>query len=331
MTDPRSNVPDVSVVIVSYETRELTAACVRSIRTWSGDLDVEIIVVDNCSTDGTSAALRSEFPQVTVIDAPVNGGFAYGNALGTRASTGRRILYLNPDSEIFAETLPAAIAALDSDPRLGMIGARVLLPDGSDQGAVIRFPSFRAMAANILVPASWQERSRLFGDRRYASLSPDLAHRVDAVCGCFMFARAEMVEQVGGMDPRFFLYGEEVEWARRIRRAGWEIAYRPEVRVMHIGGASSDHLTVFKAREMTRGQLLYFTLAEGPARARIAAALMVLRDLVRLPAALVMTGRSGAGRSGAGERLRAVLARLALAARSVISPPRGQPLPPGLD
>lgn len=326
MTDPRTSVPDVSVVIVSYETRELTAACVRSIMAWSGDLDVEIIVVDNCSTDGTSAALRSEFPEITVIDAPVNGGFAYGNALGTRASSGRHILYLNPDSEIFAETLPAAIAALDREPRLGMIGARVLTPDGGDQNAMIRFPSFRAMAANVVLPASYQERSALFGDRRYASADPALSHKVDAVCGCFMFARREMVEQVGGMDPRFFLYGEEVEWARRIRRAGWEIAYRPEVRVMHIGGASSDHLTVFKAREMTRGQLLYFTLAEGPARARIAAALMVLRDLVRLPAALAM-----AGRRGAGERLRAVLARLALAARSVLSPPRGQPLPPGLD
>lgn len=322
MTPAQGEDPDISVIIVSYETRDLTDACVASVKRHAGGLRVEIIVVDNCSTDGTAAALRAAHPDIAVISSPVNGGFAYGNALGLAVARGAMILVLNPDTELRPDTLERAVAALRADPRLGVVGALVELPDGTIQNSTIRFPSLRALAFNVALPARLQRRLPWAGDQRYASLDRSRPQRLDAVSGCFMLVKREVVDSVGGFDTRFFIYGEEVEWCRRIRRAGWEIEYRPDVRILHHGGASTSHMTVWKAREMMRGQLLYFALVHGRGKARLAALLMLVRDLVRLPLALV-----GALSASGRERLRAVLARLALGGRSLLSPPRGQSLP----
>lgn len=316
------HIPDISVIIVSYETRDLTDACVRSVKRHAAGFRVEAIVVDNCSTDGTATALRAAHPDIVVISAPINGGFAYGNALGMAVARGRMLLVLNPDTELRPDTLERAVGALQADPRLGVVGALVELPDGTIQNSTIRFPSLRALAFNVALPARLQRRLPWAGDQRYASLDRSRPQRLDAVSGCFMLVKREVVETVGGFDTRFFIYGEEVEWCRRIRRGGWEIEYRPEVRILHHGGASTNHMTVWKAREMMRGQLLYFALTHGRGKARLAALLMLLRDLVRLPLAL-----AGAATAAGRERARAVLARLSLGFRSLLSPPRGQSLP----
>ncbi len=314
--------PDISVVIVSYRTPELVCECVHSVRRSAGRFNVQIVIVDNDSQDGTVDLLRQRLPRETIIASPENGGFARGNELGFRQAVGRRILLLNPDAEVHAETLRNAVAALDADPRIGVIGAKVRLPDGRYQSSMIRFYSLRALLFSIFLPVGLGRRLAWAGDTRYASRDPDRPQDVDAVAGGFMLIRREVLEQVGGLDPRFFMYGEEVEWCHRIRRAGWRIVYRPDVTMLHHGGASTSHRTVWKAREMMRGQLLYFAIVHGSGTARAAAALMIMRDLVRLPVALVLSVR----RSGR-ERLRATLARLKLGISGVISPPRGQQTP----
>ena len=311
---------DISVVVVNYRTARETSACVNSLKRHPDGFSLQIIVVDNASGDGSVEFLRAAHPDITVIAAPENGGFAYGNAVGFAEAEAPLILLLNPDAEVYEGTLKSAVAELGRTEEIGMVGARVSLPDGRTQSSVIRFPSLAAQAWSVFVPNRIRRTNPVFGDPRYASLDLSQAQDVDAVAGCFMLVRREVLEQVGGLDTRFFMYGEEVDWCRRIRAGGWGIRYCPDAHIAHLGGASSSHLTVWKAREMMRGQLLYHRLADGPAAARIAAALMIVRDLVRVPPAGLSALRSNAGR----ERLAALRARLALGLKSLLSPPKGQ-------
>ncbi len=280
----RGNVThDISVVIVSYNTREMTLACVRSIFEHSDEFAVEIIVVDNQSSDGSGSALRAEFPEITVIDSPTNGGFAFGNTIGVEQASGRHILLLNPDAEIYAETLPAAMRHMSESPMTGIMGSRVWLDDGTQQSSMMRFLTLRQFAYNLVVSNTLQRKIPMLGDTRYASLPKDLAHKVDSVSGCFMFVRREVFEAIGGLDTRFFMYGEEIEWCHRAKRAGWDVVYNPDAEILHHGAASTAHMSEWKAVEMTRGQILFFRLTRGSLVAWLAAILMALRDFIRAP------------------------------------------------
>ena len=315
---------DISVVIVSYNTREMTLACVESVKRHAEGLGIQVVVVDNCSSDGSSQALRSHHPDITVIDAPANHGFAQGNVLGFRHCLGRYILLLNPDAEIYPQTLLNAVRYMDEHKQVGVVGARVFLPDGSQQSSMIRFPNLWSSFSNIFLPVSTVRRTRLAGDTRYAGFSNESINSVDAVSGCFMLTRRSVIEQVGSLDNRFFMYGEELEWCWRIRNAGWDIVYHPDVRILHHGGASTRNLNSWKAVEMMRGQLLFFRLCRGKTAAYVAALMMVARDLLRIwPLALIAIIRRNRS-----EDLRAVVARLLFGLKSLFRPPSGQVVKP---
>ncbi|MHA7820214.1 MAG: glycosyltransferase family 2 protein [Erythrobacter sp.] len=274
---------DISVVIVSYNTRDMTLECVASVLDDAGELAVEIIVVDNQSNDGSSAALRERFPGISVIDSPANGGFAYGNAIGFEQSHGRFVLLLNPDTRLHKGALQASIEHMAANPKTGIMGARVWLDDGSQQSSAMRFLTLKQFAINLFVSNQVQRRHAILGDTRYASLSFDETHRVDSVSGCYMFVRREVIGDIGALDTRFFMYGEETEWCHRARRAGWDVVYNPKVEILHHGAASTAHLSEWKAIEMTRGQLLFLRFTRGSLVAWLAALLMTLRDLLRAP------------------------------------------------
>jgi len=309
---------DLSVVVVSYNTREMTLACVRSVLEHKGALSVEVIVVDNQSSDGSSAALRDAFPDITVIDAPANGGFAYGNAIGFEQAHGRYVLLLNPDTQVYAGGLEDSIAYMEENPQTAIMGPLVRLEDGSQQSSMIRFLSLTALASSIVIPNRWLRKTTWFGDIRYADHSRAEVNRVDAVSGCFMMVRREVLAKVGGLDTRFFMYGEETEWCHRIRAVRWEIEYNPAVEILHHGAASTEHMSAWKAVEMARGQLLFLRFTRGAGIAWFAALLMTLRDLLRAPAfiALALVGRA--------KRAETWWARLRFVLKSLISLPKGQ-------
>ncbi len=274
---------DISVIIVSYNTREMTMACVRSVLEHKAALKVQIIVVDNRSSDGSSQALRDAFPEIMVIDSPANGGFAYGNAIGFEQALGEYILLLNPDTQIFEGGLQACIAHMDSNPKTGILGPRVRLENGDQQSSMIRFLSLTQLFWIIFMPSIWMRKTSLFGDLRYADLSRDAINNVDAVSGCFMFARRAVLEEVGSLDTRFFMYGEEAEWCARTGKAGWDIVYNPHIEILHHGAASTAHMSEWKAIEMTRGHILFLRFTRGAGVAWLGTLLMTLRDMVRIP------------------------------------------------
>jgi len=284
---------DISVVIVSYNTREMTMACVASVLEHKGDLSIEIIVVDNQSNDGSAAALREAFPAITVIDSPANGGFAYGNGIGFEQAHGRFVLLLNPDTQVYAGGLSQCVAFLEAHPKVGIMGPRVRLEDGTQQSSMMRFLGLTQFFFIIFLPSLWLRKTAWFGDLRYARLSRDAVNSVDAVSGCFMFARRAVIEEAGGLDTRFFMYGEEAEWCFRARRAGWDIVYNPGVEILHHGAASTAHMSEWKAVEMTRGHILFLRFTRGAFVAWLGTLLMATRDLVRAPFHGVMAVMKG--------------------------------------
>lgn len=275
------NPPAVSVVIVSYNTREMTTRAVQALLKSREASSLQIIVVDNASRDETTEHLRETFPSITVIKSP-NEGFAAGNNKGFELCRGKYFLVLNPDTEVREDTITSCVTYLERHVDVGALGCRVVHPNGELDPTIFRFPSLAQVFFNIFVPHGIMERSRLFGDPRYSTLRKDEVNDVDVIAGCYMLVRREVIENIGGMDERFFVYSEEVEWCRRIRNAGWKIRYFPFAEVLHHGGGSTQGLSEWMAIEVAKGQLLYFRISKGASTARIAASMMVVRDALRL-------------------------------------------------
>ena len=241
---------DLAIVIVNYNTKELLRACLRSVYASEGDFSYHVTVVDNASQDGSIDMVREEFPQARAIAAPINGGFAYANNIGLRTygfgqgkpldALPRYALLLNPDTEVPPTALADMVALMDARPELGAAGPRLILPDGSlDKACRRAFPSpmsfvYRGLGLSKLFP----EHPR-FGQYNLTYLPEDQESEVDSVVGAFMMVRREALEAVGLLDEAFFMYGEDLDWAYRIKQAGWKIWYYPKVTVYHHKGAAS--------------------------------------------------------------------------------------------
>lgn len=241
---------DLAIVIVNYNTRDLLRACLRSVYASEGDFSLHVTVVDNHSSDGSVAMVQEAFPQARVIAAPRNGGFAYANNIGLRAygfaqgqppeTLPRYALLLNPDTETPPTALAEMLALMDARPELGAAGPRLILPDGSlDKACRRAFPSpmsfvYRGLGLSKLFP-----HHPRFGQYNLSFLPEDQETEVDSVVGAFMLVRREALEITGLLDESFFMYGEDLDWAFRIKQAGWKIWYYPHVTVYHHKGAAS--------------------------------------------------------------------------------------------
>ncbi len=251
--------PECSIVIVSWNVGDLLCACLRSLPAAAGsDLATEVIVVDNASTDGTPARVRAEFPTVRLLAETRNHGYARGNNLGIAAARGRTVLLLNPDTEMRPGALIHLLAYLDAHPACGLVGPRLLNADGSSQSSRRRFPTpGTALIESTPLQAHFPDCPPL---RRYyvRDRSDDVAQEVDWVTGACMLARRRALAAVGGFDPGYFMYSEELDLCRRLQRAGWRIGYMPDAVVVHHGGQSSDQNVPERHVRFQRAKLRYF-------------------------------------------------------------------------
>lgn len=231
--------PDVSVVIVSFNTRDLLRECLLSLADQASGVRYETIVVDNASRDGSADMIAAEFPEVRLIRSPVNLGFAAANNRGFAIAQGRYIVLLNSDAFLRPGALPRAVAYMDSDPKIGLGGARLIGRDDSWQPSARLFPSPLNDLLALSGLAAKFPHSRFLGrvDRTWAD--PGEPAAVDWVPGAFSITRRSVLQQVGDFDEAFFLYYEEVDLCRRIKAAGYTVNYWPEVVVVHLGGESS--------------------------------------------------------------------------------------------
>lgn len=257
------------VVIVNYNTRDLLAACLRSL--FDGGLEgvaaPRVIVVDNASTDGSAAHVRQAFAAVEVIESGGNVGYAAANNRALVAAgfgPGRdvaplpHVLLLNPDTIVPRGAVAALLACLEAEPDLGVVGPKLLLADGTLDRACRRgFPTPAVSFYRFSGLARAFPHSPRFGRYNMTFLDDDAPADVDSVVGACMLVRGAAVAQVGLLDERFWMYGEDLDWALRIRRAGWRVGYRPQVIVHHVKRAASRHSPRAR-REFTRAMWLFY-------------------------------------------------------------------------
>jgi GT2 family glycosyltransferase len=248
----------LSIVIVNYNTERLLRGCLESVYAGANGTPLDIWVVDNNSHDGSVAMVKSLFPAVRTIENGANVGFSRANNLVVSQSRSDYILLLNPDTLILDDAIERMVRFLDAHPQAGIAGCKVLNADGTLQLACRRsIPTpevafYRLTGLSKLFP-----HSRTLAKYNMTYRSPDETQEVDAVSGAFLMIRRQVVEQIGLLDERFFMYGEELDWCLRARRAGWAVMYCPDARIVHYKGESTKYNSRKAAVEFYRAMYLF--------------------------------------------------------------------------
>lgn len=233
--------PELSIVIVSYKVRERLRACLESLRQVESDGPTfEVVVVDNASGDGTCEILPEAFPEVVFLPMDRNLGFSIACNRGAQHSSGRRILFLNPDTVVFPDTLKTVCAFLDEHPKAGIVGCRILDGEGRLQLACRRSIPTLGVALSRLSGLSFLfPKSRRFGKYNLTYLDPAESTEVEAVSGSFLLITREACDEVGGFDEDYFLYAEDLDLCLRVARTGREVWYCGKTSIVHHKGQSA--------------------------------------------------------------------------------------------
>jgi len=283
---------DLSIILVSYNTADLLAQCLERLRAAAPALQREIIVVDNASHDRSAELIRTQHPECRLIENRENLGFGRANNQALHAASGRYVLLVNPDVLVEPDSIAKTVAYMEAHPACGILGVRLVGPDGRLQPSARYFPT----PWNVFLQRAGLERF-FKGTRTIDEPGWDHAsvRHCDWVPGCFYLVRKALIDQVGLFDPRFFLYYEEVDHCRAAKKAGWEVVFYPGTSAVHLQGQSalhegefthSGHAEIIELR--TESELLYFRKNHGIAGmlmhlllASLAAAILVLKRLLK--------------------------------------------------
>ncbi len=237
----RKNDPqvDLSIVVVSFNTLEMTRECLTSVYQHLEGLTAQVIVVDNNSSDGSSAMVQNEFPSAELIVNADNRGFAAANNQGFELASGQYVLLLNSDTIVLGNVLKQSIDYLVNHSKVGAMGCRVLNTDKTMQPTCSGYPTlFRLLAMTLAL----DRLSPLFDKYLLRSWRRDAEREVEVISGCYLLTRREVLEQIGGLDERFFFFGEETDWCLHMRKSGWKLMFAPVGEIVHHGGGSVKKL-----------------------------------------------------------------------------------------
>lgn len=250
---------ELSVIVVNYNATAFLARCLGSIEAFLAGVEHEVCVVDNASTDGSVALIESRFPQVQLIGNDRNVGFAAALNIGFWKTCGRYVLWLNPDAELLDTGMEEVLRYLNGEPKVGIVGPQILDPDGTIQLSCRSFPSYRtALFHRYSVLTRWFPANRY--SRQYLHSDSDHAaiREVDWVSGACLLHRREVLDGIRGLDERFFMYCEDVDFCLRARRRGWVVHYHPGARVLHRIAGSSRNLPRRMVFERHRSMWRYY-------------------------------------------------------------------------
>ena len=252
---------DLGIVILNWNTSALLRRCLETVYASRGEFTFQVVVVDNASPDDSAEMVRRDFPQAQLIVSETNNGYSAGNNLGLRAlgyqdkgrtpDAPRYALLLNPDTEVAPEGLRDMVAFMDAQSKVGVAGPKLVLMDGSlDKACRRSFPTPLISLYHFSGLAKLFPNSPRFARYNMTYLPVDQEAEVDSVVGAYMQVRREAIEAVGLLDEVFFMYGEDLDWAYRIKNAGWSVIYHPQVVVKHVKRAAS--------RQSQRAQLEFW-------------------------------------------------------------------------
>jgi GT2 family glycosyltransferase len=272
----------ISVIIVSWNTRELLKGCLNSIRTSGDSLVQEVIVVDNASTDGSAEMVAAEFSEVTLIRSKENLGFARANNLGLQRASGSWMALVNSDVVVHPGCFEQLINYLETHDGAGLVAPAVFGGDGRLQPTCRRLPTIWSTACRSLALDNVLSRWPLLSSRELCYKGQVQPIEVDVLSGCFWVARREAVAQVGGLDERFFFYAEDIDWCKRFGDAKWKVVFVPKATATHFGGGSSAKAPLRYSIELLRANLAYWRKHRGVPGLAIFFFLSVIHHITRL-------------------------------------------------
>jgi GT2 family glycosyltransferase len=248
----------LSIVIVNYNTGKLLKSCLESVYAGANGTPLDIWVVDNNSRDDSLPMIKSRFPRVNVIENPCNVGFSKANNLVVSRSQCDYILLLNPDTLVIGDAIDRMVKFMEEHPRVGIAGCKVLNRDGTLQLACRRsIPTPRVAFFRLIGLSRLFPKNRMMAEYNLTYKSPEETHEVDAVSGAFLMIRRKAVEEIGPLDERFFMYGEELDWCLRAKQAGWAVMYHPAAQIIHYKGESTKYNSRKAAIEFHRAMYLF--------------------------------------------------------------------------
>lgn len=248
----------LSVIIVSWNAKSFLLQCVQSVLNQAVPAPLEIIVVDNASTDGAPDAVERAFPTVRVIRNEANLGFARANNIGIRASSGDYLLLINSDVVVTDDCFQQLVQYAETHPAVGILGPQILGADGQVQRSCMGYPSLWNSLARALALDSAFPRAKGLGGQLLTFWDHSDTRPVDVINGCFWMVRRTALAQVGLLDERFLFYGEDIDWCRRFNQCGWQVVFYTAARAIHYGGASSSSAPVRFHVEMQRAAYQYW-------------------------------------------------------------------------
>jgi len=248
----------LSIIIVNYNVKKLLKGCIKSIYETIKNIEYEVIVIDNNSSDGSVEMLKNEFPQVKIIENTENKGFAAANNQGINVSRGKYILLLNPDTIVLPNAINTMLEFMDNRAEAGAVGCKILNPDGTLQSSCRNFPSILIILYDSIGLHRVFSKSKIVSRYYLRYWDHDEIRVVDSVKGACLMIRQEVIKKVGLLDERFFLFGEEVDWCRRIKENGWKVFFTPNAQIIHYGGQSSKQQSRKNLIESHKARQQYF-------------------------------------------------------------------------
>jgi GT2 family glycosyltransferase len=248
----------VSVIIVNWNARNYLLQCLASLTPEVCRPSMEIVVVDNDSSDGSPEAVEAQFPHVRLIRSGANLGFAKANNLGVARSRGRYLAFVNSDVKVLKDCLSTLVDYCDQHPEVGMAGPRIIGGDGKLQRSCRGFPTVWNMFCRALAMDAMFPRTKIFSGYAMSYWPQETLRSVDMLSGCFWLVRREALEQVGLLDESFFMYGEDMDWCKRFWSRGWKLMFVPSAEAIHYGGGSSSNAPVRFYIERQRADLQYW-------------------------------------------------------------------------
>jgi len=298
---------DTSIVIINWNTRDILRNCLASVYAQTKGVGFEVIVIDNASTDNSTEMVKTEFPKVILLQNDTNRGFAAANNQGIAIARGRYVLLLNSDTVILGEAISRSVQFADAQPEAAVVGCRVLNPDKTLQMTCFMFPSILNMFLSCTYLYKLFPRNKFFGRERMTWWDREDVRQVDVVTGCFMLVRRQAIEEVGVMDERFFMYGEETDWCYRFKQAGWKVVFTPDGEIIHLGGQSSKKVRRDMIIRLRLSILGFIRKHHNRAYHLAACILTAVFFAVRLPGWLFLSIFGGQRRKTALTRFRAYL------------------------
>ena len=258
------NTVELSIIIINWNSRDFLRDCLKSIEENPPPFSYETIVIDNASYDGSAEMVHGEFPKIKYLQGPDNLGFSRGNNAAAESSSGRNLLFLNPDTKVLGNALDVMRDYLDAHHDVGIVGCRILNSDGSVQTTAVQaFPTLLNQTLDADVLHRWFPKSRLWGTAALFSGST-APTRVDMISGACLMIRRSVFEQIGGFSQDYFMYSEDVDICQKAHRAGWNAYYVPSVSVIHYNGQSTNKRpSNFTHIMQQESRLIYFHKMRG--------------------------------------------------------------------